>query len=244
MKHLLMTVLLAGLLVGSADAAKYDLRIPGNLLNSEFRQLVREAGMLAAYRGVAPAEPQGITGFDIGVEASFIEVDSPVWDRVLISGDAPSYLAVPRLHLRKGLPFNLDIGASYATVVDSNIELLGAELQWAILEGTAATPALAVRGSYSTLRGVSDLDLQTMAADLVVSKGFLLLTPYLGAGVVRIDGKYDGADANLQAALADQKFSTTRVFGGVQVALALLRLTVEAEYAEMPIYTAKLSLGW
>jgi hypothetical protein len=243
MKRLLMTVLLVGLLVGSAGAANYDLRIPVGFANSEFRELIKEAGMMAAYRGVAPAEPQGITGFDIGVEASFVEADSPIWDRVL-TDDAPSYLAVPRVHLRKGLPFNLDIGASYATVIDSNIELFGAELQWAMLEGTAATPALAVRGSYSTLRGVSDLDLQTMAADVVVSKGFLMLTPYLGAGVVRIDGKYDGVDTTLQATLADQKFTETRVFGGVQLALALLRLTVEAEYSEMPIYTAKLSLGW
>jgi hypothetical protein len=243
MKHLLLALLMVSLLVGSAGAANYDLRIPVNFANNEFRQLVREAGMLAAYRGVAPAEPQGITGFDIGIEASFVEVDSPLWDRVLVD-NAPSYLAVPRVHLRKGLPFNLDIGASYATVIDSNIELFGAELQWAVLEGSAVSPALALRGSYSTLRGVNDLDLQTMAADAVVSKGFLMLTPYLGAGVVRIDGKYDGTNADLRAALSDHKVTETRVFGGVQVALALLRLTVEAEYAQMPVYTAKLSLGW
>jgi hypothetical protein len=242
MRHLFLAVLMVGLLVGTAGAARYDLRIL-DLANNEFRQLVREAGMLAAYRGVAPAEPQGVTGFDIGVEASFVKLDSPVWDRVLV-GDAPSYLAVPRLHVRKGLPFNLDIGASYAAVPDSNIELFGAELQWAILEGSTATPALALRGSYSTLRGVDDLDLQTMAADAVVSKGFLMLTPYAGVGVVRIDGKYDGANATLQNTLSDQKVTETRVFGGVQVALALLRLTLEAEYAQMPVYTAKLSLGW
>jgi hypothetical protein len=243
MKRLLMALLMVGLLGGTAGAARYDLSIPAGLVQGQFNQLVREAGMLAAYRGVAPAEPQGITGFDIGVEASFVKLDSPVWDDVLERG-APSYLAVPRLHLRKGLPFNLDIGASYAAVPDSNIELFGAELQWAILEGTVATPALALRGSYSTLRGVTDFDLQTMAADVVVSKGFLMFTPYVGAGVVRIDGKYDGTNTVLQAELSDKKVTETRIFGGVQVALALLRLTVEAEYAQMPVYTAKLSLGW
>lgn len=248
MKRLLVAMLLVGLLAGNAFAAKYDLEIPGNLANDTFGTIVREAGMLAAYRGVAPGEPQGITGFDIGVEASFIEVDTGKWSQVL-GGETTDYLAIPRLHVRKGLPFGLDIGLSYAKVVDSNIELLGGEIQWALLDGTAATPALAFRGSYSTLLGVDDLDLKTMAADAILSKGFLMFTPYIGAGAVRIEGKYDGAEPsltnpNLPTYLADQKMTETRFFGGVQVAMALLRLTAEAEFSEVPVYTAKLSLGW
>jgi hypothetical protein len=242
MKRLLMTVWLVSLLAGNAFAAKYDLEIL-DIGNDTFRTIVREAGILAAYRGVAPGEPQGVTGFDIGIEASFIEIDTARWSQVL-GGETPDFLAVPRLHVRKGLPFNLDVGLSYAKVLNSNIELLGGEIQWAALEGTAATPALALRGSYSTLLGVDDLDLKTMAADVILSKGFLMFTPYVGAGLVRIDGKYDGADANLQNTLADQKMTETRFFGGVQVAMALLRLTAEAEFSEVPVYTAKLSLGW
>jgi opacity protein-like surface antigen len=243
MKRLLLAVLMVGLLAGNALAAKYDLQILTDIGNDTFRTIVREAGMLTAYRGVAPGEPQGITGFDIGVEASFIEIDTANWSEVL-GGETTDFLAIPRLHVRKGLPFGLDIGLSYAKVVDSNIELLGGEIQWALLDGTLATPALALRGSYSTLLGVDDLDLKTMAADAILSKGFLMFTPYVGAGMVRIDGKYDGANTTLQSALADQKMTETRFFGGVQVALALLRLTAEAEFSEVPVYTAKLSLGW
>ncbi|ALC15523.1 hypothetical protein DSOUD_0735 [Desulfuromonas soudanensis] len=245
MKRIVLTLLVTLLATGTAFAAKYDLKFATDFANDQFKSFAREAGAMAAYRGVAPAEPQGITGFDIGVEASFVDIDSSVWNEVLTeTNDPPSYLVVPRLHVRKGLPFNIDVGAMYAQVPDSNIALWGGELQVALLEGGAATPALALRGSYSSLEGVDDLDLQTYAADAVLSKGFLMFTPYIGAGVVQIEAEYTGNNATLQANLQDQSLTEARYFAGVQASLALLRLTGEVEYLERPIYTVKVSLGW
>jgi hypothetical protein len=122
--------------------------------------------------------------------------------------------------------------------------VIAGEIQYAILDGSVALPALAVRGHYSTLLGVDDLDLRTYGADAVVSKGFLFLTPYAGVGVLRSDGEYTGNDPNLLPLLQDQNVTTQRVFAGVQVAMALLRVTLDAEYSEFPVYTAKVSLGW
>lgn len=246
MKRIVLTLLVTLLATGTAFAAKYDLKFATDFANDQFKSFAREAGAVAAYRGVAPAEPQGLTGFDIGVEVSFVDIDSEVWRAVLNEGttNPPSYLPVPRLHLRKGLPFNIDVGAMYAQVPDSNITLWGGELQVALLEGGTATPALALRGSYSSLEGVDDLDLQTYAADAVLSKGFLMFTPYIGAGVVQIEAEYTGNDTILQANLQDQSLTEARYFAGVQASMALLRLTGEIEYLERPIYTVKLSLGW
>jgi hypothetical protein len=245
MKRIVLTLLVTLLATGTAFAAKYDLNFAAGFANDQFKSFAREAGAMAAYRGVAPAEPQGLTGFDIGVEASFVDIDSSVWNEVLTeTTDPPTYLVVPRLHVRKGLPFNIDVGAMYAQVPDSNITLWGGELQVALLEGTTATPALALRGSYSSLEGVDDLDLQTYAADAVLSKGFLMFTPYIGAGVVQIEAEYTGNDPTLQANLQDQSLTEARYFAGVQASMALLRLTGEIEYLERPIYTVKLSLGW
>jgi hypothetical protein len=245
MKRIVLTLLVTLLATGTAFAAKYDLKFATDFANDQFKSFAREAGAMAAYRGVAPAEPQGLTGFDIGVEASFVDIDSSVWNEVLTeTTDPPSYLVVPRLHLRKGLPFNIDVGAMYAQVPDSNITLWGGELQVALLEGTTATPALALRGSYSSLEGVDDLDLQTYAADAVLSKGFLMFTPYIGAGVVQIEAEYTGNISTLQNELQDQSLTEARYFAGVQASMALLRLTGEIEYLERPIYTVKLSLGW
>lgn len=243
MKQMLLAVLAVLLLAGNAVAGK-DLELLSTLADDTFSDLIKEAGAATAYRATAPAEPGGITGFDIGVAVSVVDIRENNWDEALGGDDPPSYLAIPRVQLRKGLPFNIDIGAMYAYVPDSNLKLLGGEIQWAPLEGTAATPALAVRAHYSTLQGVSDVDLQTYGADVSISKGFLMLTPYAGAGLVRIKGKYTGNDPALNATLDDHEFTKPRYFGGVQMSLALLRLTLEAEYLERPVYTAKLSLGW
>ena len=244
MKRILTTLLLLSLCAAPAFAAKFDFAIPTNFANSDLNDMVKEAGTMIAYRGIAPAEPQGLTGFDIGVEASFFKVDTALWDQVLNSNDTPGYLPVPKLHVRKGLPFGIDLGASYAMVPASNIKVIAGEIQYAILDGGMALPALAVRGHYSTLLGVDDLDLRTFGADAVVSKGFLMFTPYVGAGVMRSDGKYTGNDPILKPFLEDQSATTPRVFGGVQVAIALLRVTLDAEFSDVPVYTAKVSLGW
>jgi len=241
MKRILTLLLLGTLFATPALAGKYDLDLT-NLTRSNFNELVKEAGMVIAYRGIAPAEPGGLTGFDIGAEASFIKIDNDLWDEVLDSNDVPSYLPVPRVHVRKGLPFGIDLGASYSMVPSSNIKVIGGEIQYAIMDGSMALPALALRGHYSTLRGVDDLDLETYGADVVLSKGFLFLTPYIGAGVMRTDGEYTGNVVALQN--LDESLTTQRVFGGVQIAMALLRITLDAEYSEVPVYTAKVSLGW
>jgi opacity protein-like surface antigen len=244
MKRILTTLLLLSLCTAPAFAAKIDFAIPTDFTANELEDMVKEAGTVIAYRGIAPAEPQGLTGFDIGVEASFFKVDTALWDQVLDSNDTPGYLPVPKLHVRKGLPFGIDLGASYAMVPSSNIKVVAGEIQYAILDGSVALPALSVRGHYSTLLGVDDLDLNTYGADAVVSKGFLMFTPYAGVGVLRSNGKYTGDIQELKDNLKDQSATTPRVFGGVQVAMALLRLTLDAEFSEIPVYTAKVSLGW
>ncbi|MBE0503457.1 MAG: hypothetical protein IBX46_04935 [Desulfuromonadales bacterium] len=241
MKRILTLLLLGTLFATPALAGKYDLDLT-NLTRSNFNELVKEAGMVIAYRGIAPAEPGGLTGFDIGAEASFIKIDNDLWAEVLDSNDVPSYLPVPRVHVRKGLPFGIDLGASYSMVPSSNIKVIGGEIQYAMMDGSMALPALALRGHYSTLRGVDDLDLETYGADVVASKGFLFLTPYIGAGVMRTDGEYTGNVVALHN--LDERVTTQRIFGGVQVAIALLRITLDAEYSEVPVYSAKVSLGW
>ncbi len=237
---ILMSLLL--LLPTTAFAGGADINFAASLTNNAFKDVVRQIGMASAYRGVAPAEPQGITGFDIGAEVSFVDLDTDVFEFVM--EDAPSYLAVPKLHLRKGLPFGIDLGLSYSQIPDSNIKLIGGEIQYAILDGSMATPALALRGSYSTLQGVDDLNLSTMAADVVVSKGVLMFTPYAGAGLVRINGDYTGDNTILKSTLTDQDMTETRVFAGVQFSVLLLRVTLDAELGDNNIYTAKVSLGF
>ena len=211
-----------------------------------FKSLSKEAGAALGYRNMAPAASLGITGFDIGIEASAISIDknSSAWSAAF-NKDAPSYLVIPKLRARKGLPFGIDVGAMYSYVPGSNVKLYGAELSKSILSGGIATPAVGIRGTYTKLAGVSDLDVQTYGIDASISKGFPFLTPYAGAGVLWINSEAKGNLHALVPSLKKENVTVPRYFGGLKISpLPLIGVTVEAEYAERPIYSLKAAISF
>jgi len=239
MKKLLMMITASFLLLAGGEALAWELDFPGALsfTQGEFKDLSKEMGAGIAYRNLAPAEPLGITGFDVAIQGSFIDIknDSSYWDKA--TNSAPSYVGFPSLRARKGLPFGIDVGAMYSQVIDSNIQLFGVEVSKAILEGSVATPALGVRGTYTKLSGVDELDLQTAGIDASISKGFILLTPYAGVGTVWIESKPKG---DLGTVVKEEKMWQPRGFAGLKITpLPLIGITAEVEYATRPIYSLK-----
>ena len=241
MKKILSFALLA-VLAAAGNSMAWDIKIPGTLVQSEFKDLTKEFGSAIAYRNLAPAEPLGITGFDVAAQASFISIDNEAaqWQKVT-GNDAPSFIAYPTIRARKGLPFGIDVGAMYSYIPDADIQLFGAELSKAILEGGVAYPAIGIRGSYTRLAGVDDLTLQTAAIDASISKGFIFLTPYAGAGMIWIDSEYKGSVATLTG----ESMWQPRGFVGIKISpLPLVGLTAEVEYSARPIYSVKLGVSF
>lgn len=238
-RALLCGVIAAALALSTTPLQAADINFSSTtpFAQDQFKSLSKEAGALLGYRNLAPAEPLGITGFDIGVEVSGISINKSYWDAAF-DQNAPAYLVIPKLRARKGLPFGIDVGASYAYVPDSNIKLYGAELSKAILDGTLATPAVGVRATYTKLAGVDDLSLQTYGVDASISKGFLFLTPYGGAGMMWVNSEAKG---HLQYFnLKRETISVPRIFAGVKISpIPLIGITAEAEYAVRPIYSLK-----
>lgn len=111
------------------------------------------------------------------MEVTAVSLENTVVFALASSGDSINTLYIPKLHLHKGLPFNFDIGAFFSAVPDSNINLWGAELHYAVLAGSTTMPAIAVRASYSQLNGVNQLEFSTTGVDVSISKGFAFLTP-------------------------------------------------------------------
>jgi hypothetical protein len=116
------------------------------------------------------------------------------------------------------------VGVSYAQVPSSNIRVVGGELRWAVLAGTALTPAVALRASVSRLSGVDPLTLRTTGFDVSVSKGFAMLTPYAGVGTVRVKSEADAASNK-----APENFSLTKVFAGLNLNFGLMNLALEGD---------------
>ncbi len=213
-----------------------------------FRSLSKEAGMGLAYRVASPPQSLGISGFDAGVELSVIDIGSGYWKDAFKGASPTDYIILPKLRVRKGLPFGIDVGIMYANASNTNIQLYGAEISKAFIDGNALLPALSLRGSYTKLAGINDFDIQTAGIDATIGKGVLILTPYVGAGAVWIDSKVSGNLKSLTAglpALKDETIWQPRVFGGLEIKpFPLLRILGEVEYALRPIYTVKASIGF
>ncbi|NOY84825.1 MAG: hypothetical protein GXO96_08405 [Nitrospirae bacterium] len=231
---LLMTLIIANRPV-SAGELNIELK---NVDQPLFENFSKEIGLAISYLPMAPAEPLGVLGFDIGIEVTVINIDKGLW-RNVITDNPPDTLVLPRIHLQKGLPFGFDIGASYTKLPSSNIKVIGGELKWAVVSGNAALPAIAIRGSYTTLSGVDDLDLETMGADISISKGFLFVTPYAGYGQVWIT-----SEANPRFNMQKEKISVAKPFVGAKISLALINFVFEADFGDLPMYTARFNVGF
>jgi hypothetical protein len=246
-KSLLCGVIATALALAGSPVHAADISFINGISQGEFKDLSKQAGAALGYRNMAPAAPLGITGFDIGAEVSAVSInkDSSYWSSAF-GNDAPSYLIVPKIRARKGLPFGIDVGAMYSYVPDSNIKLYGAELSKAIFDGSTATPAVGVRATYTKLTGVDDLKLQTYGIDASISKGFLFITPYAGAGMMLINSEAKGnLKATVAPSLSKENISVPRVFGGLVITpFPLFGITAEAEYAERPIYSLKAAISF
>lgn len=234
-------LIVVGALFGSAPAlqASDDIDLGGIANQGSFNRLIDQLGPAIAYNPVAPAESLGITGFELGLTVTAFDLDDDVWDQAM-RGDAPSMLPAPRLFARKGLPFGIDVGASWMRVPDSNIRVWGGEVRKALLEGSTVTPAVALMGHYSRLDGVDDLRLASYGADLSISKGFAMLTPYAGIGQVWYDG-----EERAGLGFSDHDDSATRSYLGMRVGLLpFMSITAQADFSEIDSYSLRLNLGF
>lgn len=229
--------LFAGLLTASPAWAQQIDQLQ-NIIQAEFRLLAEDLGAALSYHAQIPTEPLGVTGFDLGVGATAAKLKNVAILERATSDNVDSTLYVPTIRLHKGLPAGFDIGLLYASVPGSNIRYTGGELRYAILKGGVASPALGVRGSFTSLSGVDQLSMSTRGLDVSISKGFALLTPYAGIGRVWVE-----SDPHGTAGLRTEKFALTKVFAGVGMNFALLNLNLQADKTgDTSSFSVK--LGW
>ncbi len=212
------------LLSTRALASGFDINGLQHVTQDEFHEIAQDLGAAFSYKPLAPADTLGPLGFDIGAALSLTPLaNTAAVQKSIENSTAFSTLPVPSLRVIKGLPLNVDIGAFYARVPASSVNLYGAEIKWAILPGDIALPAVAVRGAITRLNGVSQLGFESYSADISVSKGFVLVTPYAGVGVVRSNSSTDGLP------LKQVNLTQGKVFGGASFNLGLANLDVEAD---------------
>lgn len=206
------TVHAAGLTAGRAAAPA----------PAQWRLLGEDLGSIVAYKPLIPSGSTGIIGFDVGAAVLVNQVRYRDVFAQVAGQDVPATVQYA-LRVDKGLPMDLDIGASAAKFVGAGLQVLGANLRWAVLNERTYLPAVSLRAAFSQLVGHDQLDVRTVSYDLALSKTFAFITPYVGLGQVQVS-----ATPNVAGAQADN-FNLLRVFGGTSLTLWPMNLVVEVD---------------
>jgi len=218
-------LVVASLFAVSLPAAASNIDQLQNLSQPQFRALSEDLGAALSYKPLTPTTPLGIAGFDLGLAVTATKIENSALLQRAGAGDH-STLPVPSLRLNKGLPLDIDVGLMVGAVPGTNIRLYGGELRYAIVSGGAALPAIGIRGSYTKLTGVDQLDFNTKGVDVSISKGFLMFTPYAGVGKVWAASTPKDIPP---PGLSKESFSLNKVFVGFNLNFGLTNLAFEGD---------------
>lgn len=187
------------------------------------------------------AKPLGWIGFDVWADLAVtpdFEDEVRTVEGAALTDDLPGgYLGIYRVGARKGLPGGFDVGAAFGKAYDSDLELISGELSWAILDGGLAVPALGLRVTGQRATG-DEYELRQLGAEVLISKGFAVLTPYAGAGYARSESTFDRALGDLDIE-TDHGF----VYGGVILNLWVPKITFELEQGESLQGAVRVAIG-
>ena len=229
----------------STTASAADISTLDQLAKAEFRLLSEDLGSALSYKPVTPAEPLGITGFDLGLVVTSTDISKSSAALSKASGNSSTIdtLIIPKLHVAKGLPFGIDVAAFFSAIPTTNIKLFGGELRYAIMSGGVALPAVAIRGAFTRLSGVDQLDFDTKSLDISISKGFLMFTPYAGVGQVWVNSKANVTGAG--SVTLDESFTQSKVFAGANINFGLANFALEGDQTGgTSSYSLKAGFRW
>ncbi len=217
-RFLPLTLTIVASLALSAQANAADLTSFNALSQTEFLALSKDLAASTSTKAMEPAAPLGISGFDVSGSVALTNTQAGgAWSKV--SGDSMDQLTQTKLSVSKGLSGGWDVGGFVSKVSSTNVSATGVHVKYALLEGNAITPAIALRGSHSRMGGVSGMTLNNTGLDVLISKGFVGFTPYVGLGTVYSMAKATGK--------SDESFSQAKSFVGVSWNILLVNLSVE-----------------
>ncbi len=227
---------LAALAAVPVHALDFTIATPSQ---GDFDKVAKDITAAFDYKPIEPVAAGGISGFSVGAFGTYAPVqDSGAWKR--LTGEDIDGIGVAGISATKGLPFGFDIGGFYAVVPGSDARVYGGQLRYAILRGSTAVPAVAVRGTYTKASSVGDFGYDSYGADVTVSKGFLLFTPYAGLGLV-----HASVTADARYTLGDAGSTQGKGFGGVRMNFGPFEATAEYErLGSNNIYSGRLGFSF
>jgi len=130
-----------------------------------------------------------------------------------------------------------------AKINDTGVKTWGGAIDVPVIRGTAATPELALRGSFATLSGADVLREKTYGLEAFVSKGFGPLMPYAAYGRMLTDARGTASTTPSTVTLHDRS-DVARMTAGLRLSFFLPKIVIEATQAEVRSYSVKISVGF
>ena len=165
-----------------------DLGLGPGFTQGDLDAIAEALGDVVTFPNLATAVPGGVTGFQILGAAGGPEVNTSDhwWGYVSHANTVGGVLLGPRVIVRKGLPGRLDVGAQVGNVFGDRF--WGGDVRWGFVEGGTLSPAAALRVAYSRLDSSLFDRFEVAEGQLVISKGFLIVSPYGAVGYRRVFG--------------------------------------------------------
>ncbi len=182
--------------------------------DESYRSMMAQLGFAIAPTLISGARTTGVRHFYLGVETSIAQIDDGAryW-QIGTEGDSMSVgenrfvknvLTMTRLHLRKGLPYGLELGLNAGRIFNTSYWVWGGSVKIALFEGFRSglagwLPDVAVRGSVTTLTGDDEFSLTVPSVDVVISKPLVIaqtvvLTPIVGVQFIWVAADAESID--------------------------------------------------
>jgi hypothetical protein len=237
-----LLLLLSILALFAAVPAAASWKVNGDASPEDFRAFHRRFSSDAYFFPRHGAAPLGLVGFEAYADATYDKgFDDESFNTTAVKGDyTGGFLSIARVGVRKGLPGGFDLGVSYGKALGGDVKLVSAELQYAILNGGLVSPALSVRVTGTRTIDPQAYRLDQYGAEVLLSKGFVVVTPYIGAGIVHSRGTLDSP---LGFSLQE---TTTRpvIYAGVTLNLLVPKIHVEVEKGEVLQAAVRVGIGF
>lgn len=233
-----ITLLLPVALFATAGYAD-ELELQPAATEAQFQEIAADLGAALSYKHLNPAEPLGIVGFDLSVTGSYMETqDKDTWNAA--TGEDLDGIASVGIKISKGLPLDFDVSAFASVQPEIETQTLGAAISYASADGGIIAPALAFTAAATVMQGSDDISLSTYSFDVAISKGFTIITPYIGAGYVHTKAEGDrGVLADFEHDEGDEK-----LYAGFRLSLGM-ELAAEVEkVGETTGYSLRVGFGF
>lgn len=152
-----------------------EVVVDRDFLGQSVAQLVRELGTAVA-RQPGPATTPGASGWEVALSMAYVATEarfragepSP-WTQAHPAEDNAPWIGIPRLSIRKGLPFSTEVGAHAGWIAGSGSGSAGVWGRVALLEGFRRSPDVALHLGYTGYVGNPELDVGVLEAGATLS---------------------------------------------------------------------------